>query len=77
MPPAIDATPPPPVVAPRPEELPARGELPLADRRPRASRDVVLPRLAVLAWSLFVLLALFLAFLAGLFAGHFLWLRPA
>lgn len=77
LPPAIDTTPPPPLVAPMAEELPARGELPLAERRPRPSRDVVLPRLAVLAWSLFVLLALFLAFLAGLFAGHFLWLRPA
>jgi hypothetical protein len=39
---------------------------------PRA-RDVVLPRSVVLAWSLFVLLALALAFTAGLLAGHFVW----
>jgi hypothetical protein len=39
---------------------------------PRA-RDVVLPRSVVMAWSLFVLLAQALAFLAGLLAGHFLW----
>ncbi len=37
------------------------------------SRDVVLPKTAVAAWSLFVLLAQGLAFLAGLLAGHFLW----
>lgn len=37
------------------------------------SRDVVLPRSAVAIWSLFVLLAQALAFVAGLLAGHFLW----
>ncbi|MHC5543793.1 hypothetical protein ACYOEI_36665, partial [Singulisphaera rosea] len=37
------------------------------------SRDIVLPRSAVAAWSLFVLIAQGLAFLAGLLAGHFLW----
>lgn len=37
------------------------------------SRDIVLPRSVVAAWSLFVLIALGLAFLAGLLAGHFLW----
>lgn len=37
------------------------------------SRDVVLPRSAVAAWSLFVLLAQAFAFVAGLLAGHFLW----
>jgi DNA-directed RNA polymerase subunit RPC12/RpoP len=36
-------------------------------------RDVNLPRSVVLAWSLFVLIALALAFAAGLLAGHFLW----
>lgn len=40
---------------------------------PVRSRDVVLPRSAVATWSLFVLLAQGLAFLAGLLAGHFLW----
>jgi hypothetical protein len=37
------------------------------------ARDVVLPRSVVLAWSLFVLLALALAFGAGLLAGHYIW----
>jgi hypothetical protein len=37
------------------------------------ARDVVLPRSVVLAWSLFVLLALAAAFGAGLLAGHFVW----
>jgi hypothetical protein len=36
-------------------------------------RDVNLPRSVVLAWSLFALLALALAFAAGLLAGHFVW----
>jgi hypothetical protein len=37
------------------------------------SRDLVLPRSVVASWSLFVLLALILAFLAGLLAGHYVW----
>jgi len=37
------------------------------------SRDLVLPRSVVAFWSLFVLLAQALAFLAGLLAGHFVW----
>jgi hypothetical protein len=40
---------------------------------PARSRDLVLPRSAVTAWSLFVLLALTLAFFAGLLAGHYVW----
>jgi uncharacterized integral membrane protein len=36
-------------------------------------RDVILPRAAVVAWSLFAIVALFLAFVGGLLAGHFLW----
>lgn len=40
---------------------------------PRAIREVVLPASVVLAWSLFVLSAIPMAFLAGLFIGHFLW----
>lgn len=44
-----------------------------AGSRPRGARDVLVPRMALLAWSLFVLLALFLAFLAGLLVGHFVW----
>lgn len=44
-----------------------------ATSRSRASRDVLVPRMALLAWSLFVLIALFLAFVAGLLVGHFVW----
>jgi hypothetical protein len=40
---------------------------------PGRPRDVVLPRSVAATWSLFVLLALALAFLAGLLAGHFVW----
>jgi phage FluMu protein Com len=40
---------------------------------PARARDLVLPRTVVTAWSLFVLLALTFAFLAGLLAGHFVW----
>lgn len=36
-------------------------------------RDVVLPRTAAVAWSLFALLALACAFGSGLLVGHFLW----
>jgi hypothetical protein len=37
------------------------------------ARDLVLPRSVVASWSLFVLLAQALAFLAGLLAGHYIW----
>jgi len=40
---------------------------------PPRSRDLVIPRSVVTAWSLFVLLALGMAFLAGLLAGHYVW----
>jgi hypothetical protein len=44
------------------------------ERTPAArSRDLVLPRSVVAFWTLFVLLAQALAFLAGLLAGHFVW----
>ena len=39
----------------------------------RPIREVVLPASVVLAWSLFVLAAIALSFLAGLLVGHFLW----
>ena len=42
---------------------------PPGDRR----RDVVLPRTAVVAWSLFAIVALGLAFVAGLMIGHYRW----
>lgn len=56
--------------------LPAiRVEPPFADDQPtnRASTEVVLPSTVVLAWSLLVLMAVPLAFLAGLLVGHFVW----
>jgi len=37
------------------------------------ARDVVLPRTAAIAWSLFALLALAAAFAAGLLVGHYRW----
>jgi hypothetical protein len=37
------------------------------------SRDIVLPRSVVASWSLLVLLAQALAFVAGLLAGHYVW----
>ncbi|MDE2507206.1 MAG: hypothetical protein KGM43_08355 [Planctomycetota bacterium] len=62
-------------------ELPIDVEPPLERDRPidrdRAiaprPRDLILPRSVVMAWSLFVLLALAATFLAGLLAGHFIW----
>ena len=39
----------------------------------RRSGDVTLPASVVLAWSLFVLFAQALAFIAGLLIGHFYW----
>jgi DNA-directed RNA polymerase subunit RPC12/RpoP len=38
--------------------------------------DLVLPRSVVTAWSLFVLLALAMSFVAGLLTGHYLWRTP-
>jgi hypothetical protein len=44
------------------------------DRTPPVrSRDLLIPRSVVAFWSLFVLMAQALAFVAGLLAGHFLW----
>jgi hypothetical protein len=40
---------------------------------PPRSRDLVIPRSVVTAWSLFVLLALGMTFVAGLLAGHYVW----
>ncbi len=62
----------------RPEEavLPPIQTEPVAIRPARPTsraRDLTLPRSVVTAWSLFVLLALGMAFAAGLLAGHFLW----
>jgi hypothetical protein len=43
---------------------------------PRIVHEVILPASVVLAWSLFVLAAIALSFLAGLLVGHFLWRTP-
>jgi hypothetical protein len=37
------------------------------------SRDLTVPRSVMAAWSLFVILALGFAFIAGLLAGHYVW----
>jgi hypothetical protein len=44
--------------------------------QPRIVHEVILPASVVLAWSLFVLAAIALSFLAGLLVGHFLWKAP-
>ena len=49
-----------------PTILPAGAEI-------RRLREVVLPASVVLAWSLFVLAGVAMAFVAGLLMGHFLW----
>lgn len=38
--------------------------------------NVTLPRAAVVAWSILVLLAVGMAFTAGLLVGHFVWIEP-
>ena len=43
---------------------------------PRIIHEVILPAAVVLAWSVFVLAAIALSFLAGLLVGHFLWRTP-
>lgn len=63
------------VAVPTAWERPAEGPE-IGPVRVKPSRDVVLPRLAVLFWSFFVILALFVAFVAGLLVGRFLWDRP-
>jgi len=75
------APPPLPISAPAPEpavvvppiRLDSESIRPAPDAEPRAIREVVLPASVVLAWSLFVLAAIPMAFLAGLMIGHFLW----
>jgi hypothetical protein len=49
-----------------PSLLPARGEL-------QGVSQVVLHPATVLAWSLLVLIAVPMAFVAGLLMGHFIW----
>jgi hypothetical protein len=53
------------------EVAPVRSDL---VSRPRArAGEVVLSQAVLASWSVFVLLALAISFLAGLFAGHYLW----
>ena len=40
----------------------------------RRLREVILPASVVLSWSLFVLFAIALSFVAGLLLGHFVWI---
>jgi hypothetical protein len=83
---AVEAPPPLPlpqpaaVTAPVPERVvipPIQNETsmirPPANAEPRAIHQVVLPASFVLAWMMFVLAALPMAFLAGLMIGHFIW----
>ena len=63
--PMVEAVPPSPPAARRPR----KGPVAAVDRR----RDVVLPRTAVISWSLFAILALGLSFVAGLMIGHYRW----
>ena len=49
-----------------PTILPPRAET-------RRVSEITLPASVVLSWSLFVLLAIALSFIAGLLMGHFLW----
>ncbi|MFO0957030.1 MAG: hypothetical protein U0800_06120 [Isosphaeraceae bacterium] len=67
--PAVSAEARPVAIAPTSGETASiRGE-----RGSLRTRDVVMPRAAVVAYSTFAILALLFAFLAGLMIGHFLW----
>jgi hypothetical protein len=61
--PALDI---PPIEVEPPTILPPGTEI-------RRVREVVLPASVVLAWSVFVLAAIAMSFVAGLLIGHFLW----
>ncbi len=77
----VDMPPPLPISAPVPDPkvvVPPISIEPDAIRppsaaEPRSIREVVLPASVVLAWSLFVLMAVPLAFVAGLMVGHYVW----
>jgi hypothetical protein len=64
--PPIELEPPPPILPAAPTSL-------LERPSPARHRDVSMPRDVVAAWSLFAILALVLAFIAGLLVGHFVW----
>jgi hypothetical protein len=84
--PGIPPAPPPPPPAeaeePAPEQVlpaihtnePLRVDVPRrAVAPPPRSRDLVIPRSVVSAWSLLVLSAIGFAFMTGLLAGHYIW----
>lgn len=69
--PTIDPTPPPDPVVPAIEVTPA----PILDGRAPRRRpgEVVLTHAVITSWAVFMLLSLGIAFVAGLFVGHFVW----
>jgi hypothetical protein len=73
-PPAIEGLPEPPdpLGSPLVPGSRRRGRSILAEPEARR-RDVILPRTAAVAWALFALMAMALAFTTGLLVGHFLW----
>ena len=72
--PPLARTPAPPVAAP---EI-AVEVAPIRDDRPPRRRpgDVVLSQSVITSWAIFMLLALGISFIAGLFVGHFVWKGP-
>lgn len=78
---SIETPPPLPIPAATPDQkgvVPPISIEPDAIRPPSAAEartvhEVVLPASVVLAWSLFVLMAIPLAFIAGLMVGHYIW----
>jgi hypothetical protein len=62
-----------PTASPAVAVAPSPGPSLRSEKLSLRSRDVQLPRTAVVAWSTLVLLAQVFAFLAGLLVGHFVW----
>jgi phage FluMu protein Com len=71
-PPPLPAPAPEPIVPPIQFEPPPVTLLP-PSQEPRRISEVTLPASVVVAWSLFVLVAVAMSFIAGLMMGHFLW----
>ena len=71
---------PPPLPAPAPDAVvppiqiePWSATILPPSNEPRRIHEVTLPAAVVVAWSLFVLIAVAMSFVAGLMIGHFLW----
>jgi DNA-directed RNA polymerase subunit RPC12/RpoP len=71
---------PPPLPAPAPDAVippiqiePWSATILPPSTEPRRIHEVTLPASVVVAWSLFVLVAVAMSFVAGLMIGHFLW----